>query len=168
MHVHFLFVNRLCECYLLDIASAKFLLIISTFSISRYRHRFILQEAHLFISGISLSNTSLKPFFYYYVLTNICTFAKCGAEDKPATQVIELSDDDDEEEGLNDTSQRVDNLESKLWYYTDPQGIVQGPFSMVTLKKWYDDLYFFPGFKIWKTGGVPVLLKDVISLMFPS
>lgn len=93
---------------------------------------------------------------------------KCGAEDKPATDVIELSDDDSEDEGLNDTFQIIDDLESKVWYYTDPQGIVQGPFSMVTLKKWYDNLYFFPGFMIWKRGDAPVLLKDMISLMFRS
>ncbi|XP_074353537.1 uncharacterized protein At5g08430-like isoform X2 [Apium graveolens] len=49
-------------------------------------------------------------------------------EDKHAADVIELSDDDSEEEGLDD-------VESKIWYYSDPLGIVQGPFSMATLKK---------------------------------
>lgn len=89
-------------------------------------------------------------------------------EDKPATHVIELSDDDNEEESLNDTSQIVDDPESKLWYYVDPLGIIQGPFSMVTLKKWYDDLYFPPGFLIWKTGDAPVPVEDMIRLTFHS
>lgn len=92
---------------------------------------------------------------------------KCGAE--PATLVIELSDDDnDDEEGLKDTSQIVDHLESKTWHYLDPQGVIQGPFSMATLKKWDDALFFPPGFLIWKAGDAPVPLKDMINKIFRS
>ncbi|KAK1373773.1 hypothetical protein POM88_029966 [Heracleum sosnowskyi] len=87
--------------------------------------------------------------------------------DKPAPHVIELSDDDNDEE-VKDTSETVDHPESKVWYYMDPQGTVQGPFSMVILKKWDDSHFFHPGFLIWKLGDAPVPLKDMISLMFRS
>nr|XP_017248129.1 PREDICTED: uncharacterized protein At5g08430-like isoform X2 [Daucus carota subsp. sativus] len=85
------------------------------------------------------------------------------------TCVIDLSDDDDEEgpEGINDASQIIDSPESSLWYYKDPQQTIQGPFSMVTLKKWTENLYFPSDFRIWKSGHAPVLLMDMLSLMFP-
>ncbi|WOG95712.1 hypothetical protein DCAR_0415039 [Daucus carota subsp. sativus] len=101
----------------------------------------------------------ISTIFYIYV------FVKCGA----GTCVIDLSDDDDEEgpEGINDASQIIDSPESSLWYYKDPQQTIQGPFSMVTLKKWTENLYFPSDFRIWKSGHAPVLLMDMLSLMFP-
>ncbi|KAL8171769.1 hypothetical protein V2J09_023573 [Rumex salicifolius] len=53
-------------------------------------------------------------------------------------EVIDLSDDDEEED--------------KIWHYVDPQGEVQGPFSIMQLKKWTCDGFFHTGFTVWKSG----------------
>ncbi|CAK9154887.1 unnamed protein product [Ilex paraguariensis] len=69
-----------------------------------------------------------------------------------ATQVVELSDDENEAEGPGGQNQIVDcHPESLIWYYADPQGDKQGPFSMSSIKRWSDANYFHPGFKVWKT-----------------
>ncbi|XP_065878279.1 uncharacterized protein At5g08430-like isoform X2 [Euphorbia lathyris] len=69
--------------------------------------------------------------------------------------VIDLSDDEDEEKS-EDSSSDVEildhDLESYIWNYMDPQGNVQGPFCVRALKRWYDDNYFPPDFKVWLTG----------------
>ncbi|KAK6922639.1 GYF domain [Dillenia turbinata] len=38
----------------------------------------------------------------------------------------------------------------KLWYYKDPSGKIQGPFSMVQLRKWSENGFFPPDLRIWK------------------
>ncbi|XP_059651832.1 uncharacterized protein At5g08430 isoform X2 [Cornus florida] len=87
-----------------------------------------------------------------------------------APLVIDLSDDDNETEGCQ--NQVVDdNTESLIWYYMDPQGFVQGPFSMLSLKRWSDASYFGHDFKVWKAGqnqDAAVLLIDVLRRMFPN
>lgn len=101
-------------------------------------------------------------------------------------QVIELSDDD-EEEGTEESSTikqvpadqlqsmmlatvTADQLESMIWHYRDPQGNIQGPFSISHLKRWSDACYFSPDFKVWKLGqsqDQAVLLVDILPRFFP-
>lgn len=101
-------------------------------------------------------------------------------------QVIELSDDDDEENEKPSTVKPVkphpaeqlkpvkpvpaEQLQSEMWHYRDPQGVVQGPFSIISLKHWSDACYFGPDFKVWKSGQSQfeaVLLVDILSQIFP-
>lgn len=108
-------------------------------------------------------------------------------------QVIELSDDDDEEEnekpstikpvhGKPSTIKLVheqlntvkpvpaEELQAMIWHYRDPQGRVQGPFSIVALKGWRDAHYFTPDFKVWRAGqsqDQSVLLKNILPKFFP-
>lgn len=88
------------------------------------------------------------------------------------SQVINLSDDDDEENEKPSNKERIpdDQLGSLIWYYQDPQGNTRGPFPLTSLKRWNDDDYFPPDFKIWKTGqssSEAVLLKDILNQAFP-
>jgi hypothetical protein len=88
-------------------------------------------------------------------------------------QVIDLSDsEEDEGPSYRDNVQIIDcDPGSFLWHYLDPQGDVQGPFSLTLLKRWNDADYFLPGFKVWKTGqsrNEAVLLTDVLRRLFPD
>ncbi|RDX75059.1 hypothetical protein CR513_45112, partial [Mucuna pruriens] len=79
-------------------------------------------------------------------------------------QVIELSDDDEEKNEKPSTTKRVPavQLDTLMWYYRDPKGNVQGPFSLTSLKRWSDAGYFSRDFKVWKTDnrqGEAVLLS---------
>lgn len=107
-----------------------------------------------------------------------------------APPVIDLCDDDEEEEnenpnggnpsdenpnGRNPSGENRnggnhivlddDDEECLIWHYMDPQGEVQGPFSVELLKRWSSNNYFPPDFMIWKTGQSQreaVLLSDVL------
>ncbi|XP_057971999.1 uncharacterized protein At5g08430 [Malania oleifera] len=96
-----------------------------------------------------------------------------------AAQVIDLSSDDEEEEEevvVESPPRReiVDkgvNVGSLIWHYRDPQGVIQGPFSMLSLKSWSDANYFDPDFKVWMTGQTPeqaVLLTHFLRTFFPT
>jgi hypothetical protein len=92
-------------------------------------------------------------------------------------QVIELSDDDDEEIENPSTIKPsmikpvpAEELQSSMWHYRDPQGQVQGPFPIISLKCWSDLRYFSPDFKVWKAGqsqDQSVLLVDILPKFFP-
>jgi hypothetical protein len=92
-------------------------------------------------------------------------------------QVIELSDDDDEEIENPSTIKPsmikpvpAEELQSSMWHYRDPQGQVQGPFPIISLKYWSDARYFSPDFKVWKAGqsqDQSVLLVDILPKFFP-
>ncbi|GAB4837844.1 hypothetical protein Ancab_027370 [Ancistrocladus abbreviatus] len=43
------------------------------------------------------------------------------------------------------------NKTEKVWHYRDPSGKVQGPFSMVQLRKWSKNGFFPADLKIWRT-----------------
>ncbi|XP_035542282.1 uncharacterized protein At5g08430 isoform X3 [Juglans regia] len=80
-------------------------------------------------------------------------------------QVIDLSDDEEKEEPSVGKRIPDDQLGSLLWHYLDPQGEIQGPFSLTSLKRWSDAYYFPPDFKVWKTGqnqDEAVLLKNIL------
>ncbi|KAG1354510.1 zinc finger CCCH domain-containing protein 19 [Cocos nucifera] len=56
------------------------------------------------------------------------------------------------------------NENDKVWHYQDPAGIVQGPFSMVQLRKW--NKFFPPDLRIWLTTEKQensVLLTDALK-----
>uniref|UniRef100_M4EIP0 GYF domain-containing protein n=1 Tax=Brassica campestris TaxID=3711 RepID=M4EIP0_BRACM len=110
------------------------------------------------------------------------------------SEIIELSDGDEDEncgdgETLDPTVEHVQVLsspppsaclsekkrkrdrrtpydrEKASWLYKDPQGDIQGPFSLTELKAWNDAEYFYKGFKVWMTGqsvSSAVLLTDVL------
>ncbi|KAK4283254.1 hypothetical protein QN277_000227 [Acacia crassicarpa] len=89
----------------------------------------------------------------------------------PPSEVIELSDDDEETKEPSSAKQTTAMLldMSIGWHYRDPQGSVQGPFSVHLLKHWSDANYFSPDFKVWKAGQSPdecVLLVDVLHWFF--
>lgn len=94
-----------------------------------------------------------------------------GTKDKSVkTQkvVIDLvSDDEDVDPRSCQSQSHDDDLESLIWHYADPQGEVQGPFSLATLKRWSLE-YFPPDFKIWKVGesqSKAILLSDILCSM---
>ncbi|KAL5751492.1 hypothetical protein ACOSP7_021700 [Xanthoceras sorbifolium] len=87
-------------------------------------------------------------------------------EDNKMPEVIDLSDDDE-----NDNPIFAFDLGRFEWYYADPQGDIQGPFSITSLKRWSDADYFPPGFKVWKTGqsqDEAVLLSEMLKWVFPN
>lgn len=60
-------------------------------------------------------------------------------------------DDNDEEENEKANIIKLvstEELKSLMWHYRDPEGRVQGPFSMVAFKGWSDAHYFPPDFKV--------------------
>ncbi|XP_019182716.1 PREDICTED: zinc finger CCCH domain-containing protein 44-like isoform X2 [Ipomoea nil] len=59
----------------------------------------------------------------------------------------------------------ADNSETeKIWYYRDPTGKIQGPFSMSQLRGWSNGGFFPPDLKVWKNDehDQSVLLTDVL------
>ncbi|XP_020239582.1 uncharacterized protein At5g08430 [Cajanus cajan] len=86
-------------------------------------------------------------------------------------QVIELSDDEEEIEKPSTTKLiPAVELDSLMWHYRDPKGNVQGPFSLISLKRWSDAGYFSQDFMVWKLGHSQdegVLLVNVLAQFFP-
>ncbi|CAH2073527.1 unnamed protein product [Thlaspi arvense] len=88
-------------------------------------------------------------------------------------EIVELSDDDEADNGDGETlDPRFEDAQAPSydkemlnWFYKDPQGIIQGPFSLEHLKAWNDAEYFYKNFKVWMTGQSlesAVLLTDVL------
>ncbi|KAH1233924.1 Uncharacterized protein GmHk_09G026252 [Glycine max] len=84
-------------------------------------------------------------------------------------QVIELSDDDEDEENKKQSTTKLVpavQLDTLMWHYRDPTGNVQGPFSLISLKRWSDAGYFPRGFKVWQSGNrqdEDVLLVNILA-----
>ncbi|XP_015692824.1 uncharacterized protein At5g08430-like isoform X2 [Oryza brachyantha] len=56
---------------------------------------------------------------------------------------------------------------SSVWYYNDPQGDEQGPFTMELLRHWLKSGHFSDDFRVWRTGqscDSAILLKDALLL----
>ncbi|KAK6159524.1 hypothetical protein DH2020_006838 [Rehmannia glutinosa] len=69
-----------------------------------------------------------------------------------------------------DTAVKINESE-KIWHYKDPSGKVQGPFSMVQLRKWNNTGYFPADLKIWRATEKEdnsVLLADALEGKFPK
>lgn len=82
------------------------------------------------------------------------------------TNVIELSDDEDNNVTTHEQVEDKYDITTPKWYYLDPQGKIQGPVSKLELKCWSEAGYFMPDFKVWKDGQAPesaVLLTDMLS-----
>ncbi|MED6204310.1 hypothetical protein PIB30_008129 [Stylosanthes scabra] len=63
------------------------------------------------------------------------------------------------------------NESEKMWHYQDPSGKVQGPFSMVQLRKWNNTGYFPADLRIWKASEKQdhsMLLTDALAGKFPT
>lgn len=107
-----------------------------------------------------LANTEVNKFVDEMVAKQVMT-----------SQVIDLSDDEEVEELSVAKKFPDDMLGSLLWHYLDPQGDIQGPFSLTSLKRWYDADYFPPEFQVWRADRIQdgaVLLKDVLDQNFPN
>ncbi|KAK9136260.1 hypothetical protein Syun_015590 [Stephania yunnanensis] len=74
-----------------------------------------------------------------------------SAEVSPSTDLVQTSQDE---------------TNTKMWYYQDPKGKTQGPFSMQQLDKWSRSSQFPANLKIWKTvenREVSILLIDALN-----
>ncbi|GAV60263.1 SWIB domain-containing protein/GYF domain-containing protein/Plus-3 domain-containing protein [Cephalotus follicularis] len=61
------------------------------------------------------------------------------------------------------------NETEKIWHYKDPSGKVQGPFSIVQLRKWNNNGYFPTELRIWRTNEKQddsILLTDALTGKF--
>ncbi|XP_051189015.1 uncharacterized protein [Lolium perenne] len=62
-------------------------------------------------------------------------------------------------------SQLTVNESEKIWQYVDPSNKIQGPFSIVQLRKWNSSGYFPANLKIWKSNETQddsILLADAL------
>lgn len=67
-----------------------------------------------------------------------------------------------------ETAEKI-NETQKMWHYQDPSGKVQGPFSMVQLRKWSNTGYFPADLRIWRTSknqDEAILLTDALAGRF--
>lgn len=90
-----------------------------------------------------------------------------------AVEVIDLSDIEAKQEEGQTGENRIggEDLKSLVWYYLDPQGQQQGPFSTSSLKRWSDAEYFPPDFKVWKMGESQersVLLSNLLQQTYTA
>ncbi|KAL6494795.1 hypothetical protein OROGR_031595 [Orobanche gracilis] len=63
------------------------------------------------------------------------------------------------------------NESEKIWHYKDPSGKVQGPFSLVQLRKWNNTGYFPTDLGIWRATEKQdnsILLADALEGKFPT
>ncbi|KAJ4810359.1 hypothetical protein LUZ62_022925 [Rhynchospora pubera] len=77
-------------------------------------------------------------------------------------EVIDLSDSDSEMPPEDEDSEMLAENE-EVWYYLDPQEMVQGPFSMKVLRGWRQRGFFDEDFKVWCKGqsrGDAILLSE--------
>ncbi|CAI9786390.1 unnamed protein product [Fraxinus pennsylvanica] len=68
--------------------------------------------------------------------------------------------------GIVETSAVKINETEKTWLYRDPSGKVQGPFSIVQLRKWSNTGYFPTELRIWRTAEKQddsILLTDALA-----
>ncbi|TKW16723.1 hypothetical protein SEVIR_5G318100v4 [Setaria viridis] len=71
--------------------------------------------------------------------------------------------------GAKAASQSAINESEKIWQYMDPSNKIQGPFSIVQLRKWNSNGYFPPSLKIWKASEKQddsILLTDALAGKF--
>ncbi|KDP42483.1 hypothetical protein JCGZ_00280 [Jatropha curcas] len=88
----------------------------------------------------------------------------------PAIEVIQLSDDEEEDKSVALSKQTPEDLDSRIWHIVSPHGIKKDHCSMSLLKEWSDICPVSLKFKVWKTGQSPeeaVSLADVIHQFFP-
>ena len=67
--------------------------------------------------------------------------------------------------GITPPAVKINETE-KMWHYQDPSGKVQGPFSIVQLRKWSNTGYFPADLRIWRTTEKQddsILLTDALA-----
>ncbi|KAL6517350.1 hypothetical protein OROMI_033051 [Orobanche minor] len=72
--------------------------------------------------------------------------------------------------GPMETAIKIDESE-KIWHYKDPTGKVQGPFTLVQLRKWNNTGYFPTDLRIWRATEKQdnsILLADALEGKFPK
>ncbi|KAL0692247.1 hypothetical protein Bca4012_059427 [Brassica carinata] len=81
------------------------------------------------------------------------TYVEPQAQPNPP-EIIELSDDDEEEDKDNAAYLKKCDPKKKLWCYELPKGQTNGPYSLEDLKRWSEQEYFVdvPDFKVFMTG----------------
>uniref|UniRef100_A0A5B7BZQ5 Putative zinc finger CCCH domain-containing protein 19-like n=1 Tax=Davidia involucrata TaxID=16924 RepID=A0A5B7BZQ5_DAVIN len=70
--------------------------------------------------------------------------------------------------GLAETATKISETD-KMWHYQDPSGKIQGPFSVVQLRKWSNNGYFPADLRIWRTTEKQddsILLTDALAGRF--
>lgn len=82
---------------------------------------------------------------------------RCGSE----TSVASLST-------ANSASSSDDSETEKLWHYRDPSGHIQGPFSMMQLRRWNKTGLFPPDMRVWISDehNESILLSDGLHGQF--
>ncbi|XP_022953119.1 zinc finger CCCH domain-containing protein 19-like [Cucurbita moschata] len=73
--------------------------------------------------------------------------------------------------GTTQNAAAIVNETEKIWRYQDPSGKVQGPFSMVQLRKWSNTGYFPADLKVWRASDKQddsLLLTDVLAGKIPK
>lgn len=86
------------------------------------------------------------------------SFIRAAAESSPAPSAT----------GITQSGPKINESE-KIWHYKDPSGKVQGPFSIVQLRKWNNTGYFPANLRIWKSSDKPedsYLLTDALAGKF--
>ncbi|KAF8696394.1 hypothetical protein HU200_037305 [Digitaria exilis] len=71
--------------------------------------------------------------------------------------------------GAKTALQPAINESEKIWQYMDPSNKIQGPFSIIQLRKWNSNGYFPPSLKIWKASEKQddsILLTDALAGKF--
>lgn len=70
--------------------------------------------------------------------------------------------------GVTQSTAKINESE-KIWHYKDPSGKIQGPFSMVQLRKWSNTGYFPANLRIWRSNEKQddaILLTDALNGKF--
>ncbi|CAN4119739.1 unnamed protein product [Withania somnifera] len=92
------------------------------------------------------------------VLSRMESFSGASSVSSPATLQSKVAE----------TSIKINEAE-KMWHYKDPSGKIQGPFSMVQLRKWSNTGYFPADLKIWRSSDKQeesILLTDALAGRF--
>lgn len=70
------------------------------------------------------------------------------------------------------TNQSVNDFEvDRIWHYQDPTGKVQGPFSIIQLRKWKISGHFPQDLKIWRLNEKQedsILLTEALGVQYPN
>ncbi|KAI4383543.1 hypothetical protein MLD38_009369 [Melastoma candidum] len=85
----------------------------------------------------------------------------------PTIDLTGKEDDEIEIERPRGNTRQIDhNLLSMGWHYLDPQGYVQGPFTLELLQIWSNAGYFPKDFKVWMTGQHPSNAVKLTEILF--
>ncbi|KAJ3678084.1 hypothetical protein LUZ60_001887 [Juncus effusus] len=106
------------------------------------------------------------------LLSSLTVKAKDPKPSNASPVIIDLSDSDEEPNDQNTPEKKPQegnkgSNKDVVWYYMDPQGEQQGPFSVEMLRKWRNLGYFEDDFEVWRTGQSSedsVLLLDVLGI----